>query len=74
MQDKDLESAMLRHRKENFKCVVKPAEFPLEDGEIALTVTHNGYQWSCITLLKSECEQVIAALQANIRNEQRPTE
>jgi len=60
-----LNAQMLKYRKEKFAVEVKPAEHPLEDGEISLSTTTNGYQWQTITLLKSEVGKVIAALSAN---------
>lgn len=62
---KALDAQMLKYRKEHFAVEVKPAEHPLEEGEVALSTTQNGYQWQTITLLKSEVEKVIAALSAN---------
>ena len=59
---KELDAQVLKYRKERFAVEVKPARHPVEDGEIALSVTMNGYQWQTITLLKSEVEKVIAAL------------
>lgn len=59
------ESESLKYRREKFACKVKPADFPESPGEITLMVTHNGYQWSHLTLLPEEAERVALLLQAN---------
>ena len=53
---------MLEYRKKHFKVEVKPSDYPIEDGEIKLSVTTNGYQWSTLSFLKSEVAAVIEAL------------
>jgi hypothetical protein len=53
---------LVRYRKKHFKAEVKPTDHPLEEGEITLSVTMNGYQWNSLSFLKSEVTVVIEAL------------
>jgi hypothetical protein len=57
-----LEARALEYRKENFDVSVEPHRSPIEHGEILLRITHNGYQWETVSLLRSEVSKVIAAL------------
>lgn len=53
---------MIKYRKENFAVEVCLDNHPVDEGEIVLSVTHNGYQWSSICLLPYEASAVIKAL------------
>lgn len=55
---------MLAHRKENFAVEVTPPRDPLYENEVILRITHNGYQYSAVTLLPHEANAVAAALLA----------
>ena len=50
------------YRKNNFACKVKPARHSIELKEYTLSVTHNGAQWSSISLTPREIEIVIEML------------
>jgi hypothetical protein len=63
-----VEAKMLQYRKEHFEVEVTPDKHALEPGQICLSVTSNGNQWTSFSLLKCEVEKVIAALSANIRS------
>lgn len=62
---KALDAQTLKYRKEHFAVEVTPDKHALEDGQICLSVTNNGTQWTSISLLKGEVDKVIAALRAN---------
>ena len=64
----EVESKMLQYRKEHFAVEVTPDRHALEPGQICLSVTNNGNQWTSISLLKGEVEKVIAALSANVES------
>lgn len=57
----------LTYRKERFAVEVKPSRHPAEEGEITLSTTTNGHQWTSISFLRSEAEKVIKALTEAIR-------
>jgi len=59
---------MLEYRKKNFAVEVKPSSHPIEDGEICLSITTNGYQWQTFSLLKSEVDRVVEALRLSHRD------
>ena len=61
----ELETNMLQYRKEHFAVEVTPDKDALEPGQICLSITNNGKQWTTISLLKSEVVKVIGALSAN---------
>lgn len=63
MKDKELENSMLAYRKKHFALTVEPSKYPMEEGEIKLSITTNGRQWESMSLLLSEAEAVIKALQ-----------
>lgn len=65
MKSTDLK-ALLEYRKRNFAVKIEPSRHADEQGEIVLSVTHNGYQWTSISLLKSEIPQVVKALTDHI--------
>lgn len=52
-------------RRQNFKVEVKRASWP-EPGEITLSITHNGDQWTGIDLTPIERLKVIKALLTEI--------
>lgn len=60
-----IENRMLEYRRENFAVVIRPAQNPLGPGEVAMEITHNGYQWTNICLLPEEAKKVAEALLAN---------
>ncbi len=61
-----LNTAMLQHRKENFAVETEVERHPIEDGQIVLSVTNNGSQWSSISLLKSEIKKVVTELSKHL--------
>lgn len=66
-----MNARLLDFRKEQFKArVVELSEnqFPgcQEPGEVCLSITKNGSQWTSISLLRSEAEAVIKLLQAEL--------
>lgn len=60
-----IENRMIEYRRENFAVRIRPAQNPLGPGEIAMEITHNGYQWTNICLLPEEAKKLAWALQAN---------
>ena len=52
----------LRHRKKHFQIDLRPAKFSIEDGEVDLSITKNGYQWTTISLLENEVKLLLEAL------------
>jgi len=63
----DIDARLLEWRKEKFAVEVKLERHPLEDGQVCLSVTSNGTQWTSISLLKSEVKKVIEALKAKLK-------
>lgn len=64
-----MSARLLAFRKENFKAravELSEEQFRLESGEICLSVTKNGSQWTSIDLLRSEAEAVISVLRAQL--------
>jgi hypothetical protein len=59
---KALDAQLLKHRKENFSVQVEPEKNGIEEGQIRISVTTNGTQWTSISLLKEEVAKVIEAL------------
>lgn len=59
--DIEWEKKLFEFREKNFAVKVEPSRW--HPGEIALSITHNGYQWSTITLLPNEIDAVIKALE-----------
>ncbi len=55
---------LLEYRKKHFSIEIAPSRYPEEEGQIDLRVTTNGKQWTTISLIKSEVQQVIEALRA----------
>ncbi len=54
---------LLKHRKENFRIGIDRLGVPhpkLE--EIVLKITHNGYQYTCVSLLPEEIDKLIEVL------------
>ena len=60
-----LKEDMLIHRREKFAVEVKKSRSPEfdDEGELSLSITHNGYQWQSIGLLLCEARKVIAELE-----------
>lgn len=61
----DIKAQLLDYRKKHFEVKVETdarMHFKLEDKEINLSITGNGYQWNTIRLLSGEIERVIEAL------------
>jgi hypothetical protein len=60
--DKDWQAQLLAYRKAHFDVDITSPRQPHEEGEIVLSVTHNGNQWQSISLLPDEVKKVISAL------------
>lgn len=52
----------LEYRRKHFAIEIKPARDPDVEGEIAVSMTHNGRQWSTFNLTPEEVVKLIAAL------------
>ena len=63
----ELIERMIAYRKERFAVEVGPSRWG-RDGEINVSITSNGDQWHCISLMPDEIEQVIAALNSFLSN------
>ncbi len=63
MSDQGTNKMLLEYRKKHFAVRITPSRYPEEDGQIDLSTTINGFQWTTISLLKSEVAKVIEALQ-----------
>ena len=50
------------YRIKNFAVEVKSARYRDFDGEITLSITHNGRQWNSINLSPEEARKVVTAL------------
>ncbi len=61
--DPDIDRKLLEHRKKHFAVQITPSRYPQEEGQIDLSTTTNGSQWTTISLLKSEVAKVVEALQ-----------
>lgn len=61
-EDEALNARLLEYRRENFAVEVAPSRYSPYPGEVALSVTQNGHQWSTIGLLPEEIDRVIEAL------------
>jgi hypothetical protein len=59
---------LLLYRKEKFRVEVSPSRSPSYSGEVSLSITTNGFQWSSIGLLPDEINAVIKALTAHARS------
>ncbi len=57
-----VDTKMIEHRRKHFAVEVVPARHPSDTGEVTLSVTHNGNQWTSISLLPNEVEAVLMAL------------
>ncbi len=60
--NKELNNLMRESRLENHAVEVKKTEFPLFENECDLRVTHNGYQWQSISLIKEEAIMCVEKL------------
>ncbi len=61
---KNFDSAeMQTYRNDRFDVAVSLTKHPTFDGEIDLSITHNGYQWQAMSLAPHEAQKVIKALQ-----------
>lgn len=58
---------LLEYRKKNFKVKVDRDSYALGAGEIYLSITNNGYQWTSISIHKREIPKVIKALRAAMK-------
>ena len=58
----DWKKDMLKFRAENFAVKVAVLRSPIEGNEVALSITHNGFQWHTIALRGEEVDAVIKAL------------
>ena len=64
MSEHELDQKIIESRKKKFAVAIEDVRHPFAEGEIRLMVTHNGYQWSSMSLLPDEAKQVIATLQS----------
>ena len=55
----------LKHREEHGRVVVEQDRCRDYEDEITLKVTHNGYQYSCISLSKQEATKAVELLRAH---------
>ncbi len=53
---------LINHRIKNFNCRIEPCRHPIVENELNLSVTHNGKQWSTISLTPDEAKTVIMRL------------
>lgn len=53
------------YRQKKFAVEVTPARHAEVEGEITISITHNGYQWQSMELTPEEVEKVVKALQAS---------
>lgn len=60
--DRDL---CLKHREEHGRVVLEQDRYRDYEDEITLKVTHNGYQYSCISLSKQEATKAVELLRAH---------
>lgn len=58
---------MRKYREEKFMVEVGKSHREMYEDEIALSVTHNGSQWTSITLLPKELIEVVRKLQTGSR-------
>lgn len=63
----DWERDLAAHRRKHFAVKITKARFPSEAGELSLSVTHNGSQWTSISLNRDEILRVIVALQSALK-------
>ena len=54
----------VQRRRKNFAVKFEPVRDPMEPGEFQMLVTHNGWQWSGISLTPRELTSVLKALKA----------
>lgn len=59
MNDEALNDYMLAYRKKNFKCEVFSSKYRPCPNEMCVSISHNGYQFSTITLLPHEARIVM---------------
>ena len=57
---------LLDYRRKHFAVEVKPSHSPEHDGELTMSVTHNGRQWHSTGLMPDEAIRIIHALEAAI--------
>lgn len=58
--DDSVNCRLAKIRKENFRVEVGDCEY--RKGEIAVTTTHNGFQWQSISLTRDELQKVSDAI------------
>lgn len=56
MNDEDLNAFLIEHRRKNFKSEVCHARFGVNKSEMSISVSHNGHQFSTISLLPNEAK------------------
>lgn len=55
----------LKHREECGRVVLEQDRYRDYEDEVTLKVTHNGYQYSCISLSKREATKAVELLRAH---------
>jgi hypothetical protein len=58
MTDETWKHDLAEYRKKKFKAEIKPSDHPMIEGEMSISVTHNGYQWMSISLSPDELKKV----------------
>ena len=64
----------LEYRRKHFavECEVLRASEQIDPSEFRVRTTHNGYQWSSITMTKSEAKAIIFAIRQHLKKEKTP--
>lgn len=52
------------YREKKFAVEVGPANHPMTTGEMKISLTHNGYQWTSLALSPAEGRKLIAEIEA----------